>query len=112
MKIVGVILKILAALAAIAGIVYVVATYGDKIVLWAKKLLGICECDCECACECEGEGLEIGFNYRYVLDALRNAGLPQVKLLLNEPTMPMTVVPTEGDDFLYLILPVRLRSNE
>ena len=31
---------------------------------------------------------------------------------LNEPTMPMTVVPTEGDDFLYLILPVRLRSNE
>lgn len=66
----------------------------------------------EIACECEGDGLEIGFNYRYVLDALRNAGIPQVKLLLNEPTMPMTVVPTEGDDFLFLILPVRLRSNE
>ena len=31
-------LKILSALAAIAGIVYVVATYGDQIVAWAKKL--------------------------------------------------------------------------
>ncbi len=32
-------LKILSALAAIAGIVYVVATYGDQIVAWAKKIL-------------------------------------------------------------------------
>ncbi len=55
MKIVGTILKILAALAAVAGAVYLIATYGDKIVAWAKKLLGICDCDCECACECEGD---------------------------------------------------------
>ena len=32
-------LKILSALAAIAGIVYVVATYGDQIVAWCKRLL-------------------------------------------------------------------------
>lgn len=55
MKVVGIILKIVAALAAIAGIVYVVATYGDKIVAWAKKMLGICDCDCECQCVCEGD---------------------------------------------------------
>ena len=54
MKTVNLIIKIVAALAAVAGIVYVVATYGDKIVAWAKKLLGCCPCDgdCEC-CECE-----------------------------------------------------------
>ena len=53
MKAVNIIVKILAALAAIAGVVYVIATYGDKIVAWAKKLLG-CECPCECECdECE-----------------------------------------------------------
>jgi len=51
MKVVGIILKIVAALAAVAGIVYVVATYGDKIVAWAKKMLGICDCDCQCDCE-------------------------------------------------------------
>ena len=37
MKVFGNILKVLVALAAIAGLVYVVATYGDKIVAWAKK---------------------------------------------------------------------------
>lgn len=59
MKTVNLIVKILAALAAITGVVYVVATYGDKIVEWAKKLLNSCPCKCEaedCAdCECEVE---------------------------------------------------------
>ena len=39
MKVFTVILKIVAALAAIAGIVYVFATYGDKIAAWAKNLI-------------------------------------------------------------------------
>lgn len=68
MKAVKTISKILVALAAIAGAVYVIATYGDKIVAWAKNLLSSCkccggeyECDCdcdcgeECECECAGE---------------------------------------------------------
>lgn len=63
-------------------------------------------------CDNQGEPIEIGFNYRYILDALRYAGEDRVKLLFNEPTMPMSVVPVEGDDFLYLILPVRLRSGQ
>ena len=52
------VLKILTALAAIAGTVYVIATYGDKIVEWAKKIMASCPCcnkTCECACEGEGE---------------------------------------------------------
>lgn len=54
--------KVLTALAAIAGAVYVIATYGDKIVAWAKKILGCCElcaCDCDedydCDCDCGDE---------------------------------------------------------
>lgn len=43
------VLKILTALAAVAGIVYAVATYGDKIVAWAKRLLNNCPC-----CKCSG----------------------------------------------------------
>ena len=60
MKVWNTIVKILVALAAIAGVVYVAATYGDKIVAWCKKLLSSLpcgkNCDCaegECACECE-----------------------------------------------------------
>ena len=41
--------KILTALAAVVGAVYVVATYGDKIVQWAKNLLASCPfCNNEC----------------------------------------------------------------
>ena len=37
-------MKILTALAAVVGAVYVVATYGDTIVQWAKNLLASCPC--------------------------------------------------------------------
>ncbi|MDD5953646.1 MAG: hypothetical protein PUD38_00415 [Firmicutes bacterium] len=52
------ILKVLSALAAIAGAVYVIATYGDKIVAWAKKIMASCPCcseACKCACESESD---------------------------------------------------------
>lgn len=44
--------KILAALITIAGIVYVIATYGDKIVAWAKALVSKCRCVCDEGCCC------------------------------------------------------------
>ncbi len=50
MKTFGKIMKVLVALAAIAGAVYVVATYGDKIVAWAKELL--CKIRCCCNADC------------------------------------------------------------
>ena len=57
MKVFSAVMKILAALAAVAGVVYVVATYGDKIVAWAKGLLArfqCCTCE-ECTCPCEDD---------------------------------------------------------
>ena len=39
MKAMNTIVKILTALATVAGIVYIVATYGEQIVAWAKKML-------------------------------------------------------------------------
>ncbi len=39
MKTFMLIMKILAALLAIAGVIYIVATYGDRIVAWFKKIL-------------------------------------------------------------------------
>jgi len=47
MKAVNLIVKVVVALAAVAGAVYVVATYGDKIVAWAKKMLGSKCCCCQ-----------------------------------------------------------------
>ena len=57
MKNFALIAKILTALAALVGIAYIVATYGEQIIDWAKKLLNACPCKCtadDCAnCECE-----------------------------------------------------------
>ena len=57
MKIFGTVMKILAAVAALAGAVYLIATYGDKLVAWAKKMLNCscCCCDEDCECCCDGE---------------------------------------------------------
>ena len=38
MKTINAIVKVLTALAAVAGAVYIIATYGDKIVAWAKEI--------------------------------------------------------------------------
>ena len=54
MKVFGIIVKIVLALAAVAGIVYLAATYGDRVVAWAKGLLkGKCCCGGNCDCDCE-----------------------------------------------------------
>lgn len=59
MKTWSVIVKIIVALAAIAGIIYVAATYGERITAWAKKLLRslpipcTCGCSCDCNCSCD-----------------------------------------------------------
>ena len=51
MKAMNTIIKILTALAAVAGIIYIVATYGEQIVAWCKKTL---ESFPKCPC-CEKE---------------------------------------------------------
>lgn len=60
----------------------------------------------------EGGEIEIGFNNRYLLDALKACEAEQVKLELTSPLSPCVMVPTEGDKFLFLTLPVRLKPNE
>lgn len=56
MKTAKLIAKIAVALAAVAGAVYIVATYGEQIVAWCKKVLASLPCcNCKCTCDCEGE---------------------------------------------------------
>ena len=53
MKIVAAIAKILAALAAVIGAIYLLATYGEQIVAWCKKTIASLP-QCPCA-ECNDE---------------------------------------------------------
>ena len=65
-----------------------------------------------CTCEGSGEGLEIGFNDRYLTDALKAAGVEELKLNLNTSSSPCTITAADGSkNFTYMILPVRLRAG-
>jgi len=75
---------------------------------------GIGNADDQCPAKVEGSAqLTIGFNNRYLLDALKVAPADELTLGLNTASSPAVLVPTDGSDsFAYMILPVRLHANE
>ncbi|MDY4976531.1 MAG: DNA polymerase III subunit beta [Clostridia bacterium] len=58
----------------------------------------------------QGEDLEIGFNYRYLLDALKACECETVLIELNTPHSPCIIKPETGDQFVYLVLPVKMKD--
>ena len=83
----------------------------DKVTLTAKAGNG--ESRDVCRLSGDGGGLEIGFNNRYLMEALRYAPADTVKIELNTVVSPAVIVPVEGEEnFLYMVLPVRLKSAE
>ena len=66
----------------------------------------------ECVYEGTVDNLEIGFNNRYLLDALRACPDGTVNLSVKGSLNPIVFTPEEGSSFTYLVLPVRLKSNE
>ena len=62
-------------------------------------------------CTVNGEAMEIGFNNKYFLDAMRAVESDMVKIELNGATSPIKILPKDGDNFLFLVLPVRLKAQ-
>lgn len=58
-----------------------------------------------------GKDVEIGFNNRYLLDALKNAETDEVKIMLNGSLQPMIIRPVNGDSFTFLVVPMRLAAE-
>ncbi len=64
-----------------------------------------------CPFKGNGEGLEIGFNNRYLQDALKAAPADELEVCLNSGSAPCVLIPVDGgSNFLYMILPVRLKA--
>ena len=82
----------------------------DRLLLAANTLNGLSRDVCRI--DGDGEDLEIGFNNRYLLDALRNCPADVVKIELKNSISPAVIVPEEGEEnFLYMILPVRIKAE-
>jgi len=58
-----------------------------------------------------GESFEVGFNNRFLLDALKACDTDQVRVSFNGSTQPVVIFPPEGEAFLYMVLPVRLKND-
>ena len=59
--------------------------------------------------EIQGNDIEIGFNSKYMIDALKNAETDEVIIRMDTPISPIKIMPKSGDNFLFLVLPVKLR---
>lgn len=65
-------------------------------------------------CDMAGDGkeLEIGFNCRYLIDALKASSGEEVVLELSNGLSPIVITPCEKNGkFAYMVLPVRLKAE-
>ena len=85
--------------------------FGDQTVqLRTNTTIGAAEDQCSLAGD--GKELEIGFNVRYLADALRAVPSEEVTLELTNGLSPIVLTPVDTkQDFAYMVLPVRLKSN-
>lgn len=60
----------------------------------------------------DGKDLEIGFNCRYLLDALRAVPDSECTLEMINGLSPIVLNPTQGERYSYMVLPVRLKAGE
>ena len=66
----------------------------------------------QCPISGDGQGLEIGFNNKYLMDALRAAPADQLRMEFTSGVAPCVILPTEGEEnFIYMVLPVRLKAG-
>lgn len=86
------ILKILTALATIAGAVYIIATYGEQIVAWAKKTLAALP-KCPCCEEAEPE-VEVEIEVEAAAEEV-TAEEPAEEVAVEEPAPEVVVSENE-----------------
>lgn len=77
-----------------------------KIIISCETVLGkvndVVECDYY------GESLEIGFNYKYLHDAVSRCEGDEIELKMNSPFNPLIINSTDDDSYLFMVLPVRI----
>ncbi len=59
----------------------------------------------------EGKRVEIGFNNTYLTDCLKTVDVDEVSIELSSPVSPIIIKPISGDNFIFLIIPMRLKNE-
>ena len=85
--------------------------FSDNVLLLrTSTTIGAAEDRCSIAGD--GKELEIGFNVRYLADALRVIPSEEVVMELTNGLSPIVFTPVDNKhDFAYMVLPVRIKTN-
>ena len=85
--------------------------FGDSMVnITTKTAIG--DAADRCPISGDGGGLEIGFNNKYVMVALKAAPADKLRMEFTSGVAPCVILPAEGEEnFTYMVLPVRLKAN-
>jgi DNA polymerase-3 subunit beta len=79
-----------------------------KLTVGCQTAMGRAQDDISCEC---GDELEIGFNHRYLLDALRHMEGERFRFETSGPISPCLMLPESDGDTLFMVLPVRLSAS-
>ena len=85
--------------------------FGDGVVdITTKTAIG--DAADRCTVTGDGGGLEIGFNNKYLMDAIKAAPAEKLRMEFTSGVAPCVILPAEGEEnFIYMVLPVRLKAN-
>ena len=85
--------------------------FGDGMIsITTKTAIG--DAADQCPVNGDGGGLEIGFNNKYLMDALKAAPAAKLRMEFTSGVAPCVILPAEGEEnFVYMVLPVRLKAN-
>jgi len=82
----------------------------QELLMRTNTTIGAAEDRCSIAGD--GKELEIGFNVRYLADALRAIPSEEVTLELTNGLSPIVLTPVDDKfDFAYMVLPVRIKNG-
>lgn len=85
--------------------------FGDGMVSITTKT-SIGDAADQCPVTGDGQNLEIGFNNKYLMDALKAAPADKLRMEFSSGVAPCVILPAEGEEnFIYMVLPVRLKAN-
>ena len=60
--------------------------------------------------EHHGEDLKIGIASKLLLDTLKSISTEDMLMEFNTPQSPCVIKPVEGEGFIYMVLPIRLKN--
>ncbi len=77
-----------------------------KIVISCETVLG--KVNDVVMCDYYGEAVEIGFNYKYLHDAVSRCEGDEIELKMNSPFNPLILNSVDDESCLFMVLPVRI----